>query len=117
MLVGWNAFHAAHAKSFMVYADLLDAGARQAKFSLLGTYLKALPVQGAYALLPEGAFIRVAFERKDAARAFTQAMCARSTAREARWAGQWAFVYDDLIVEKIKSLLPPPAKRLPPAAA
>ena len=117
MLMGWKAFHTAHAKPFMVYADLLETGARQAKFALLGTLLKTLPVRGDYALFPEKETIRIAFERKEAARVFADTMYARPTAREGQWAGQWAFVFDDLLVEKAKSLLPAPARRTPRVAA
>jgi hypothetical protein len=109
MLTGWKAFHAAHARPYMVYADLIDAAGRQKKFTLLGALLRALPLRGDYALLPEKELIRIALERDDAARAFADTMQAPKTAREGGWAGQWAFVLDDRTVEKIKAALP--AKR------
>jgi hypothetical protein len=113
MLMGWKAFHDVHNRPFLIYADLLGASRRQAKFALLGSLLKALHVQGAYSLFPEKDVIRIAFERKEAARTFAQTLHARPTAREGGWAGQWAFVFDDLIVEKVRSLLPPPLSRAP----
>ena len=44
-------------------------------------------------------------------------MQTRKTAREGGWAGQWAFAYDDAMVEKIKAMLPPPEKRTRRTAA
>ena len=113
MLKGWKAFQNAHASPYMIYADLLDATGRQTKFALLGTLLKALPLQGDYALLPEKDLIRIALEREDAARAFVDDdhRPARIARCEGGWAGQWAFVLDDAAVEKIRAVLPPPTKR------
>ena len=117
MLVGWNAFKAAHARSFMVYADLLDASQRQLKFTMLGSLLKELRLDGDYALFPEKEQIRIALERKESARALAGELYARPAARESGWAGQWAFVFDDIVMEKIRSLLPQPARRGMPRAA
>jgi hypothetical protein len=47
----------------------------------------------------------------------TGTMQTRKTAREGGWAGQWAFAYDDAMVEKIKAMLPPPEKRTRRTAA
>jgi hypothetical protein len=118
MLKGWTAFRAAHARPYMVFADLLGARRRQARFALLNSLVDAQQVEGDYALLPERETIRLAFERKADAEAFAGSLLARPTAREGGWAGQWAFVVDDGVEEKIKAALPPSKRRTrrPPAA-
>lgn len=119
MLIGWNAFTTAHARPYIIYADLPElggmrgTGGRQNKFTLLGTLLKALPLRGDYALLPEAALFRIAFEQEGDARAFADTISARKTAREGGWADQWAFLFDDGVMEKIKAVLPPPMPRAP----
>ena len=123
MLMGWKAFITAHARPFIIYADLPEyggvrgSGGRQNRFALLGTLLRACDLPGAYALLPEADLVRIAFESEDAARTFARTMNARKTAREGGWAGQWSFVYRDDVMEEIKAALPPPVKRARQARA
>ena len=121
MLMGWKAFTAAHARPFIVYADLPEqggtrgVGGRQKKFTLLGSLLKTLALPGEYAMLPEAELFRIAFATEGAARAFADTMGARKMAREGGWAGQWGFVFDEGVMEKIKGVLPPAKRRAPGA--
>jgi hypothetical protein len=111
MLKGWTAFHAAHVRSYIVFADLIGPRRRQARFSLLGSLAEALQLEGDYALFPEKEAIRLAFEHEGDAQAFADALLALRTAREGGWAGQWAFVFDDGMEEKIRAALPPSPRR------
>jgi hypothetical protein len=113
MLKGWTAFLAAHARPYIVFADLLEPRRRQTRFALLASLAEAQHPEGDYALFPESEFIRIAFEHEADAQAFAGSLLARRNAREGGWAGQWAFVFDDGVEEKIRAALPPSPRRIP----
>jgi hypothetical protein len=95
----------------MVLADLEGGKRRQDRFALLAALARATAFNGAYALMPEGALIRVAFEREADALVFAESVGARKTAREGGWAGQWAFLFDTGAEATIKAVLPPSTQR------
>jgi hypothetical protein len=113
MLKGWTDFHAANVRPYIVYADLFEPRRRQARFALLASLADAQQPTGDFALFPETEMIRVAFEHDADAQAFADSLLARRTAREGGWAGQWAFVFDDGMEEKIRAALPPSPQRRP----
>lgn len=113
-LMPWNDFHEANARAYMVFADV-DARL-QTRFALLNSLAKAMGLKGGYALFPEKDIVRVAFERDDDATKFAVAVNARRTARESGWAGQWSFVFDHGVEEKIRAALPSKRRTRPPVA-
>jgi hypothetical protein len=111
MRKGWTAFHAAHARPYIVFADLLETRRRQTRFDLLGSLADALLLKGDYALMPEKDVIRIVIETEPDARKFADAVQARPAAREGGWGGQAAFIMDDVMEEKIRATLPPAPPR------
>jgi hypothetical protein len=115
--MGWSAFHQAYPHACMLFVDLDKSVAKQARFQQLRTVVAQLGMVGRYAMLPEEALIRVAFEREADAVKVADALQARRTAREGGWAGQWAMLLDRGAVEKIESILAAVPKRARPGNA
>ncbi len=109
-LLGWTAFHAAHGRPYIIFADLAPPARRQTRFALLASLADVLNLRGDYALLPDGPLIRVVFELEPDARVFAEAVQARKTEREGGWAGQWWFQIDPEIEAAIKFVLPAPRR-------
>jgi hypothetical protein len=105
-LLSWKAFHAAHARRYIVFADLRAPLRRQQRFELMSSLIYGMNPKGVFALLPEENFIRIVFERDTDVAAFTGAVQARKTAREGGWAGQWRFDFDAELETTIKAALP-----------
>lgn len=112
-LLGWTAFHAAHGRPFIIFADLAPPTRRQTRFALLARLADVLNLRGDYALLPEGRLIRLVFELEPDARVFSEAVQARKTAREGGWVGQWWFHIDPEVEAAIKFALPAQPRRRP----
>lgn len=106
----WDAFHQAHDRVFVVFADLVG-GRSQARFELLMRLAHALQLSGNYALSPGKAVIRIVLALEGDARKFADALQARETARESGWAGQWVSRVDADIEAAIAACMPPTARR------
>jgi hypothetical protein len=104
--LGWNAFNAAHARPYIVFADFDASGSRQTRFAMLARLANGMNPKGDYALLPEDNFIRVVFQQESDAVAFAGGVMARKTAREGGWAGQWWFDFDAETEAVIRTALP-----------
>jgi hypothetical protein len=113
-LISWSAFHEAHGQVFIIFADV-EARA-QTRFALLNRLAVVMQLKGAYAFHSEPGVIRLAFKRKSDAVKFAAIIQALKTGREGGWAGQWAFLFDDEVEEKIRAVLPAKPGRRPGAS-
>jgi hypothetical protein len=109
--MGWSAFHQAHPKSYMLFADLADGVSQQSGFIVLRRLIDQASLSGRYAMMPEPGLYRVVFQNEADALKVADALSAAPTGREVGWAGQWAVAFTIEMQAGILKLLSPSPTR------